>query len=126
MDSSAARQFCIGKKLPLTTAGNTGANMRYHFATADSSTRLEIRYPNDSASPNVQMNYWFNSVKEYSRFKKDLRKHGFAQQSAKQVTGTLPSYAERYVNKNLQVELIRPDGKQLYWLFLHPVGDYTW
>ena len=126
LDSSAARQFCTDKKFTLTEAGNTGANMRYQFTTADSSTRLEIRYPNDSTSLNVQMNYWFSSAGAYNHFKRDLRKHGFTRQSAKQVTGSLPSYAERYISKNMQVELIRPEGKQPYWLFLHPVGDYTW
>lgn len=127
LDSNAARQFCTGKNLALTEAGNTGATMRYRFKAADSSgTKLEINYPNDSTSLNVQLNYWFRDAKEYSHFKKTIPKNGFTRQSAKQVEGVLPSYAERYVSKNLQIELIHPEGKQPYWLFLHPVGNYTW
>src|SRR4051794_40431441 len=66
LDSSAARQFCTGKKLALTVAENTGANKRYQFKSADSSAKLEITYPNDSTSLNVQLNYWFRSAKEYN------------------------------------------------------------
>src|SRR5438270_13245008 len=102
LDSNAARQFCTGKKLALTEAGNTGATRRYQFIAADSSgTRLEINYPNDSTSLNVQLSYWFSSAKEYSRFKKAIPKNGFTRQLAKQVQGTLPAYAERYISKNL-------------------------
>ncbi len=126
LDSSAARQFCVDKQFNVTTAGNTSANMRYGFASGDSTTRLEISYPNDSTSLNVQLNYWFNNTKAYKQFKTALRKNGFTRQSAKQIEGTLPSYAERYINKNLQVELISPGDEQPYWLFLHPVGNYTW
>ncbi len=126
LDSSAARQFCTGKKWEVTTAGNTGATRRYRYTTADSSSRLEIGYPNDAASPNVQLNYWFGSAKDYNRFKKAFRKSGFMKQSTKEISGALSSYSERYVRNNLQIELIHPEGKQPYWLFLHPVGNYSW
>jgi hypothetical protein len=126
LDSVAARQFCTSKQFVLAKAGNTGATMRYQFKGADTSTRLEINYPNDSTSLNVQLNYWFRSAKDYNHFRKLLPKNGFRRQRAKQVAGSLPSYVERYINKNLQVELIHPGDEQPYWLFLHPVGNYTW
>lgn len=125
-DSSAARHFCEQKNLPLTGAKNTGAIKRYQFATPDSSTRLEINYPNDSSSLNVQLSYWFYGAKQYSHLQKSLRKAGFTRERVKDVGGSLPSHVERYVSKNLQAELINPGGKQPYWLFLHPVGNYIW
>src|SRR4051794_32461046 len=115
LDSNAARQFCASKNLALTEAGNTGATNRYQFVAADSSgTKLEINYPNDSTSLNVQLNYWFRSAKEYSYFKKAIPKNGSTRQSAKQVKGSLPPYAERYINKNLHIKLIRPKRNQPY------------
>lgn len=127
LDSSAARRFCIDKNWKLTEAKNDGASARYKFEKGDSSAaRLELSYPNDSTSLNVQLNYWFGNKKEYNSLKKDLKKQGFVKKQTKQIEGALSSYAERYVKKNLQIELIHPEGNQPYWLFLHPVGNYTW
>lgn len=127
LDSSAARKFCIDKKWNLTQSKNDGSATRYKYETGDSSqTRLEISYPNDSTSLNTQLNFWFTNTKEYNRLKKDIKKGGFAKKETKQIEGSLSSYAERYVKKNLQIELIRPGENQPYWLFLHPVGNYIW
>lgn len=127
LDSAAARQYCTDKKLPLINADNTGSNMRYQYATPDSSYRLEVVYPNDSASANVQMSYWFTGAGNYKTIEAGLRKAGFHRQSARQSGGTLPPNAARYIANALQAELIRPQGIQKsYWLFLHPVGKYTW
>ena len=127
LDSSGARKFCIDKNWNFADAKHDGAATRYEFETGDSSqTRLEISYPNDSASLNVQLNYWFGDKKEYNNLKKAIRKQGFTRKQTKEIQGALPSYAERYVKDNMQIELIHPEGKQPYWLFLHPVGNYTW
>lgn len=127
LDSAAAKQYCMNKKLPLTNAGNTGSNLRYQFATPDSSYRLEIRYPNDSSSINIQMNYWFMGSANYKKIEAGLHKAGFRKQTSGQTGSTLPPNADRYVANALQAELIRPEGIQKsYWLFLHPVGNYNW
>ena len=127
LDSTSARQYCTDKQLPLTVADNTGSNRRHQYATPDSNYRLEIRYPNDSASLNVQMNYWFTGTSEYKKIEEDLRKAGFHKLWTKQAGSTLPANASRYLSKNLQAELIRPQGIQKsYWLFLHPPGNYNW
>lgn len=128
LDSTAARQYCTDKQLPLMNADNTGSNRRYQYATPDSSYRLEIRYPNDSATLNTQMNYWFAGTGDYKKIETDLRKAGFRRLSAKQTrNSTLPPNAARYLSKSLQAELIRPQGIQKnYWLFLHPPGNYNW
>ena len=127
LDSAGARQYCTDKKLPLVTAGNTGSNRRYQYATADSAYRLEIIYPNDSSSLNSQINYWFIGGGNYKTIVAGLRKAGFHHLSKKQTGGTLPANVDRYVANALQAELIRPQGIQKsYWLFLHPVGNYNW
>lgn len=127
LDSTAAQQYCAAKKLPLINADNTGANKRYQYTTPDSSYRLEIRYPNDSASVNVQLSYWFAGASEYKNIEMGMRKAGFRKLSAKQSGGTLPANAARYVANALQIELIKPEGIQKsYWLFLHPAGSYNW
>ena len=124
LDSTSARQYCTGKQLPLVTSGNTGATRRYQFCTPDSSNRLEINYPNDHSSPNIQINYWFTGEGQYKNMQEDFIKLGFHRQSA-QETGSVPFNAERYIAKNLQAELIRQQGKQSFWLFLHSVGHYS-
>lgn len=127
LDSTAAREYCISKHLPLINADNTGSNKRYQYATPDSSYRLEIRYPNDSASLNVQLNYWFTTEDDYKKIETGLRKAGLHKLSTKQMSNTLPGNVSRYLSKNMQAELIRPEGIQKsYWLFLHPPGNYNW
>ena len=128
LDSSAARQFCTGKSFALSDVKHDGATTRYQYKAGDSinSVRLEISYPNDSTSLNVQINYWFGSAKDYNGFKEAFRKNGFTRHSVKDVSGSVPAHAERYISKNLQIELIHPGDKQPYWLFLHPVGNYIW
>ncbi len=129
LDSSATQKYCRDKNWQPAERRNDGAATRYEFLPTDTShykASLDLSYPNDSTSLNVQLNYHFATRQEYDKLKEAIRKAGFKHQSSKQVKGALPSYAERYVSKNSQIELIRPEGKQLYWLFLHPVGDYTW
>lgn len=127
LDSTAARQYCTGKQFGLAEARNTGSSARYQYAASDSSgARLEIRYPNDTASVNVQLNYWFVNAKEYAAFKTALKKQGFSREAVKDIPGSLPAHAEQYTNKTLQIELIDGSGKQPYWLFVHVVGGYTW
>ncbi len=127
-DSSSARQYCIAKKFVIAEVSNDGAKERYKYQSGDtgSTARLEIFYPNDSASLNVQLNYWFADKNDYKKFQKSFRKNGFIRKSVKQVQGSVSSHAERYTSKNLQAELINPGGKQPFWLFLHPAGNYSW
>ncbi len=126
-DSTAVKQFCTDKKFILKQTRDAGASTSLRFEAADSSkTSVEVIFPKDTSTHNVQLNYKFGDKRAYNNFKKTFRKNGFTKAGGKQPQAPFSAHAERYINKNIQLEFIRSDAKPPYWIFLHPTGEFSW